>query len=103
MDGSLGNDSGISAIVQAGPGYCPLYSVCRKKVGQGGYSVFHRCAIFVGTVHPRAAGPFYSELQRIMAWLRLEVVIGSAPDGVVPFLPCALTSIAVVLARAADR
>jgi len=103
MDDFLGNDFGISAIVQACPGYCPRQSVCSKKVGQGGYSVFHRRAVFVGTVHPRAAGSLFSELQRIMAWLGLEVVIGSATDVVVPVLPCAVISTAVVPATAADQ
>ena len=46
---------------------------------------------------------FFSEPQRIIAWLEFELVTGSALMVVVPVLPCALISTAVAYARAADQ
>ena len=46
---------------------------------------------------------FYAEQQRIMAWLELELVTGSAPAAVVPVLSDALLSTASVTATAAAK
>ena len=46
---------------------------------------------------------FFAEQQRIMAWLELELVTGSAPAAVVPVLSDALLSTAAVSATAAGQ
>lgn len=46
---------------------------------------------------------FFAEQQRVMAWLELELITGSAPAAVVPLLSDALLSTAAVTATAAGR
>ena len=46
---------------------------------------------------------FFAEQQRIMAWLELELITGSAPDAVAPVLSDALLSTAAVSATAAGQ
>ena len=46
---------------------------------------------------------FFAEQQRIMAWLELELITGSAPAAVVPVLSDALLSTAAVNATVADQ
>ena len=46
---------------------------------------------------------FYAEQQRVMAWLELELVTGSAPAAVVPVLSDALLSTAAVTASATGQ
>ena len=46
---------------------------------------------------------FFAEQQRIMAWLELELITGSAPAAVVPVLSDALLSTAAVTAMAAGQ